>query len=73
MRNKEDMVFCPICRIQHAKLSLADLFDNYVIVTYLKQQQMEQDAVMARQTSGMTEPVFSQMTSDQADLKSFVI
>ena len=70
IRNPEGTVLCPICRTEHADVALTDLYDNYIILNYLKKQQTEQDAVMARQKSGTTESDFSldvsSLTSDQA-------
>ena len=66
IRNRIRTVVCPICRTQHKYVSLSDLCDNYVILTFLNNQQIEEDAVMAREESGISEDVFNQMTTDEA-------
>ena len=48
IRNRIGTVLCPICRFEHKDVSLTDLFDNYVILNFLKNQQIEEDAVMAQ-------------------------
>ncbi|XP_018008334.1 suppressor protein SRP40 [Hyalella azteca] len=39
---------CSICRTEHKDVSPGELFDNYVIVDYIKKQQEESDALLAR-------------------------
>ena len=46
--NMINTVICPLCRNKHEDVSLANLFDNYAILNFLKKQQIEKDSEMAR-------------------------
>ena len=67
--NMINTVICPLCRTKHEDVSLADLFDNYAILNFLKKQQIEKDSEMARM---MDDEGTNEGTNEDEDLEDTI-